>query len=129
MADITRANVSLATLTPARENQLTKIAATDLASGDMVYLTTSETFAKCDGTANDVKAKWFGMITRAAKSGQPVTAYKGVEMNYATGLTPSARYYLSTTAGALADSATTGGDVPCAYAVSATTIMVMHPRK
>lgn len=133
MANLTKATApvpSVATLCPCPPNQLTRNAASDLAAGDMVYLTSSGTFAKTNGTSNDALAQWWGMVGGAAKSGDPITAYNGVEFHYAaSGLTIGARYYVSATAGALADAATTGGDVPCAFATSATTIFVMTPRK
>ena len=131
-ADIAKATSpvpSLATLNPSPSNQLTKEAAADIAAGDMLYLTSAGKFDLTDGTANDAKAKWIGMAARAAKSGQPVTAYFGVEFHYGSGLTPSARYYVSATAGALYDTTTTGGTVPCAFATSATTVFVIPPVK
>lgn len=120
----------LATLSPPPSNQLTLPAASDLAAGDMVYINSSGQFAKTNGTSNDALAQWFGMVATACKSGDPATAYHGVEFYYAaSGLTPGARYYVSATAGALYDTATTGGDVPCAFATSATNVFVMNPRK
>jgi hypothetical protein len=118
---------SLATLAPPNNCQLTKLAFTDVAAGDMVYLKSDETF---DGTALDAKAQWWGMVNRAAKAGSPVTATHSVEFSYAAAtLTPGARYYASTTPGALSDAATTGGDVPCAFATSASMIYIEAPRK
>jgi hypothetical protein len=43
----------------------------------------------------------------------------------AAGLTPGARYYVSATAGALDDAATTGGTVAVAIAIDTTDIMVI----
>ncbi len=133
MANLTKSTSpvpSLAAFQPPPCHQLTLPAATDLAAGDMVYITSAGKFDKCDGTANDAKAQWWGMVGVSAKSGRPATAYHGVEFYYAaSGLTPGARYYVSATAGALSDATTTGGDVPCAFATTATTIFVMSPRK
>ncbi len=129
MADLTKASPSLATMAPDASHQLTLPAAADLAVGDMVYINSSGQFAKLNGTSANAAAQWFGMVNRACKSGEPVTAYNGVAFEYATGLTPGARYYASTNAGLLSDAATTGGDVPCAFAIGTTRIFVMTPRK
>jgi hypothetical protein len=120
---------SLATLTPPPGCQLTKNAFTDLAAGDMVYIKSDDTFALANGTANDALAQWWGMVKRSAKAGSPVTAFHSCEFQYSTGLAIGARYYVSTTPGALADVATLGGDIPCAFATSATNVYVMAPRK
>jgi hypothetical protein len=130
MATVAKSSTpSLMTLTPPPSHQLTRPAFTDMAAGDMVYLKADGTFALTDGTANDAKAQWWGMINRPCKAGQPVTAYNGCEFAYGAGLTVGARYYVSATPGALSDVATTGGDVPSAFATSATSIFVMYPRK
>ena len=133
MANLTKATApvpSLMTLSPCPTNQLSLPAAADLAAGDMVYITSAGKFDKCDGTSNDAKAQWFGMVAVACKSGDVATAFYGVEFSYAaSGLTPGARYYVSATAGALSDATTTGGDVPCAFATSATNVFIMAPRK
>jgi hypothetical protein len=133
MANLTKSTApppSLATLTPPPGCQLTKNAFTDLVVGDMVYIKSDDTFALANGTANDALAQWWGMVKRSAKAGSPVTAFHSVEFEYAaSGLTPGARYYVSGTAGALSDVATVGGDVPCAFATSATNVYVMAPRK
>jgi hypothetical protein len=129
MADLTKASPSLATMAPDASHQLTLPAAADIAVGDMVYINSSGQFAKLNGTSANAAAQWYGMVNRACKSGEPVTAYHGVVFEYATGLTPGARYYASTTAGLLDTATTTGGDVPCAFAVSSTRIHVMSPRK
>lgn len=132
-ANLTKATApvpSLATLSPCPTNQLSLPAASDLAAGDMVYINSSGQFAKTNGTSNDALAQWFGMVATACKSGDIATAFYNVEFSYAaSGLTPGARYYISATAGALYDTATTGGDVPCAFATSATNVFVMAPRK
>lgn len=102
-------------------------AAADLTAGDMVYLTSTGTLAKADGTAATAPALSVGMVPKAYKSGEKAVAYAGVEFKYAaSGLTIGARYYVSATAGSLDDAATTGGTVPVAFAVSATNIFVLH---
>jgi hypothetical protein len=120
---------SLATLTPPPGTQLTKEAAVDIAAGQMVYITSADKFDLTDGAANDAKAVWWGMAHRTAKAGSPVTAGHSCEFRFAAALTPGARYYASATVGALDDTATTGGTVPCAQATSATLVYVRAPQK
>lgn len=129
MADIAKSGTpSLATLAPPPSNQLTKITASDIAAGDMVYIKSDDTFALASGAAATAPALWFGIASRAAKSGTPLTAHNGVIYHYGASLTPGARYYLSAdNAGQLVATATTGGTAPCALAVDATRIYVMTP--
>lgn len=131
MADVSKSGTpSLATLTPPPGNQFTKLTAAKITAGDMVYIKSDDTFALASGAAATAPALWFGMATRTAESGTPLTAVHGVVFNYGASLTPGARYYLSgATAGALADAASTGGDVACAFAVDATRIYVMTPSR
>lgn len=129
MADITRANVSLATLNPPPGCQLTREAAVDITAGDMVYLTSANKFDQADGSAADALALRWGMALRSAKAGSPVAAIHSVEMNYATGMTPGARLYLSANAGALADAGTTGDAGGSAIVTGTTTVYVLAPSK
>jgi hypothetical protein len=130
MATLTKSGTpSLATLTPPAANQIKAIMAADGAAGDMVYINSSGLFALATGAADTAPAKSVGMLAKAAKSGQPGTALFGVQFRYATGLTPGARYYVSATAGALDDAATTGGTVPVALAVDAEIIYVLPPTR
>jgi hypothetical protein len=100
-------------------------AAADLAAGDMVYLTSSGTLAKANGTSANALALSVGMVPVAYKSGEKAVAYSGVEFAYGSGLTIGARYYVSATAGALDDAVTSGGTVPVAFATTATNLYVM----
>ena len=120
---------SLATLTPPAANQIKALAAADLAAGDLVYLNSSGNLALADGTAADAKALAVGMVGKAAKSGQPATAFFGVQFRYGSGLTPGARYYASATPGAIYDVATTGGTVAVAFAVDTECIYVLPPTR
>jgi hypothetical protein len=131
MADVAKSGTpSLATLTPPAANQIKAIMAADGAAGDMVYLDSNGKFALATGAADTAPSRSVGMLTKAAKSGQPGTAYFGVQFNYGSGLTPGARYYVSgATAGALADAASTGGTVPVAIAVDATIVYVLPPTR
>jgi hypothetical protein len=130
VADIAKAiTPSLCTIDPPPPFQRTLEAATDMAAGDIVYIASTGKFTLTDGTALDAKANWWGMINRACKAGQFVTAYHGVEFRYGSGLTIAARYYLSATVGQLADAATTGGNVPTAFATGTDTIFVISPNR
>lgn len=131
MATLTRAGTpSLATtLHDPAPHQIHGRAATDLVAGDLVYLTSTGTLAKADGTAANALALAVGMVVKASKSGEKAVAYHDVEVNYGSGLTISARYYASATAGSLDDAVTTGGTVPVAFATSATLIYVLPPTR
>jgi hypothetical protein len=52
-----------------------------------------------------------------------------VVARYGSGLTPGARYFISATAGAIDDAATTGGTVAIGFAVSATRIKFFTPTR
>lgn len=129
MADLAKSGTpSLATLNPPPSQQKTLPAFTDMAAGDMVYIKSDGTFALTDGTALDAKSDWWGMINRACKAGQPVTAYWGVEFRYGASLTPGAPYYIDTVAGGLDTATTTGGTTRCAFATGTDTIFILPPR-
>jgi hypothetical protein len=129
MAAITRSGTpSLADPLPIASQRITKPAFHAIAAGDMLYIKSDDTLAKADGTAANAAAKAVGMaVVAQPTAGEPVTAVWGVQVRWGAGLTPGARYYLDTTAGNLADAATTGGDVPVAFAVDATRIFVLPP--
>jgi hypothetical protein len=57
-----------------------------------------------------------------------VTLVFDVNINYGSGLTPGAKVYLSATAGAIDDAATTGGTAPIGFCVDATRIHVWQSR-
>lgn len=78
-----------------------------------------------NGTNADEAAKVMGFTPRAVKSGQPVTLFgSGTRFRYGTGLTIGALYYVGATKGRLDSAATVGDAVGCAYAVTATDIIV-----
>lgn len=100
-----------------------KVAAVDIAAGQVCYIKASDAKVYlADGTAATEAARAWGIAARACKAGEPVTLYKDVEFEYAAALTIGAALYVSVTAGALADAATTGGTTIVATAVSATRI-------
>lgn len=132
MAAITKVagSVSLATtLHDPGPHQTHGRAATDLAAGDTVYLTSSGTLAKTNGTSADALAMYVGVVTKAYLSGEKAVAYHDVEVTYGAGLTPGARAFVATTAGLLVDAATTGGTVAVGFVSSATTIYFFAPNR
>jgi hypothetical protein len=78
-----------------------------------------------NGTSANEAAKFDGMTPRAVAIGQPVTLFGvGAKFEYSTGMTPGANLFIATTAGRLADTATTGDAVGVARAITATVIRV-----
>ncbi len=79
-----------------------------------------------NGTAATEPAKFDGFTPRACRAGEPVTLFGiGARFRYGSGMTPGAALFVSTTAGLLADAASTGGTVAVARAISATDIRVI----
>jgi len=125
MADVAKSGTpSLATVLPPASNKLTLIAGEAIAAGDCVYIKSDGLFWLSTGAAATAPAVVDGFALSAAAAGEAVTAAWGVRLEYGSGLTPGAPYYLSATAGALADAASTGGTVVIARAVDATRIEV-----
>ena len=104
-------------------------AAADLAAGDVVYMTSTGMLAKANGTAANALALYVGIMPAAAKQGEKAVAYSGVEFAYGSGLTPGTRVYVSATAGAIDDAATTGGTVPIGIVTTSTNIYFFHPNR
>jgi hypothetical protein len=93
-----------------------------IAAGDVCYIASGGTVMRSNGTSANAAAKADGIALKAAASGEAVSIYRNVEMNYGSGLTPGARYYVGATAGRLDAAVTTGGTAPVAFAVDATRI-------
>lgn len=102
------------------------VAGEAITAGDALYLKAADgKLWKATGAAANAAALVVGFAAQSADAGEAVTALSGCTMYYGTGLTISARYYLSgSTAGGLADAASTGGTVPLAYAKDATRIVI-----
>jgi hypothetical protein len=91
------------------------------ASDGLVYMS--------NGTAVAEAARFMGIVVRAVAAGQPVTIYRqGARIQYGTGLTIGALYYVAATAGRLDTAATTGGLVAVAEAISSTDIQTIVMR-
>lgn len=131
MATITRSgSPSLGTtLHDPGPHQIHGRAATDLAAGDTVYLTSTGTLAKTNGTSANALALYVGVICKTTYSGEKAVAYHDVEIPYGTGLTIGARAYISATAGLVDDAATTGGTVPIGIVVTSTNIYFFPPNR
>lgn len=127
MAVITRASVSLDTSTGQFASQIPDLVAGEaLVIGDAVYVKSDGKLWKSNGTAATAPAGFVGIVARAAAAGDAVTAFGvGTRFRYAAGMTPGAPLFVSGTAGALADAATTGGPNPVARAITATDILII----
>lgn len=129
MASVTKAadasiDVSTAQFAPQISGEL--YAGEALGACDACYIDANGVVKKGNGTANDAAAKVHGFVPRAVASGEPCTLFGiGTRMEYSTGMTPGDEFYLDTTAGGLADAATTGGTDIIAIAVNATEIVVV----
>jgi hypothetical protein len=79
---------------------------------------------RTNGTAATAPALYCGIYLGSSPVavGEAITLHSNVLARYGSGLTPGARYYISATAGAIDDAATTGGTVPIGFAQTATTI-------
>lgn len=116
---------SLATVLPPAANKLTLIAGEAIAAGDACYVKSDGKLWLSTGAAANAAAVVDGFALSAAAAGEAVTVAHGVRLEYGSGLTPGAGYYLSgTTAGGLVDAASTGGTTVIARAVDATRIEV-----
>jgi hypothetical protein len=127
MADIAKSGTpSLATINPGVEHQpgKGKLAGEAIAAGDLCYIKSDDKIWRSNGTSANAAAKCVGIAAKAADSGQPITIFRGVSFNYGSGLTPGAQVYVSATAGALADAATTGGTAPVGFVEDATKIFI-----
>jgi hypothetical protein len=132
MADIAKAGTpSLTTHTPPPNSQLGNqgLAGEAIAAWDACYIKNDGTVWRATGAAATAPARVRGFAAAAASVGEAVTLMSNVNVNYGTGLTPGADYYLSgATAGALADAASTGGTAPIAFAIDTTRIRVLPLR-
>lgn len=124
MATLTKVSPSLATLVPDPSHTITKKCGEAIAVGDLCYVKSDGLIWRSNGTSANAAAKVRGMAAVAADVGKTVSIYHGVQFRYGSGLTPGAEYFLSATAGAIDDAATTGGTGSIAWAVDDTTIYV-----
>ncbi len=131
MADITKVGTpSLCSVLPnASANKISGLEAGEaIAAGDVCYIKSDGKVWKATGAAANAAARVAGWALVAAAAGQGVTLLFEVNIEYGSGLTPGALYYLSANAGLIADAASTGGTSPIAQALSATKIRVWANR-
>jgi hypothetical protein len=99
------------------------IAGEAIGAGDVCYIKAADALVyRATGAAANEAARAWGMAARAANVGEPVTLYTFCEFHYGAGLTLGTPLFVSATAGALADAASTGGTTIVAHPVSATRI-------
>jgi hypothetical protein len=127
MSAVTKAGTpSLSSLLPPANNKISGLLAGEaIAAGDACYIKSDGKVWRSTGAAANAAADVDGFAAAAAASGQPVTLVYDCAINYGSGLTPGAKYYLSgTTAGGLDTATSTGGTVAIARALDATRILV-----
>lgn len=128
MAEITKGSApSLSSPLPPPNNQIAGLTAGEaLGAWDNVYVKSSDNKVyKATGAAVADAAQVLGQVPQAHASGdKDVTIYFGnVTANYGSGLTPGKTLFLSgSTAGGLADAASTGGLLPIAYTIDTTRV-------
>jgi len=121
-------SLSSMNLDPGAQKLPALIAGEALAAGDACYIKASDGLVyRSTGAAANAAAKVRGFAPTAINSGEPVSLIFNVSMNYGSGLTPGADYYLSgSTAGGLDTATSTGGTAPIAFAIDATRIYVFQ---
>src|SRR4051812_12815459 len=127
MADIAKSGTpSLASMLPCPAHQIAEgstVAGEAIAAGDVCYVKAADALVyRCTGAAANEAARAWGIAARAANIGEPVTLHTNVAYHYGAGLTIGTPLFVSATAGALADAASTGGTTKVAHVVSATRI-------
>ncbi len=113
-------------------NQARQVSAGNLFSGEVLnavspcYIKASDGLVyMCNGTASNEAAKFHGFVPKLTNLGEPVTLFgAGSRFKFAAGMTPGTTLFLATTAGNLADVATTGDTKGTAFAISGTDIVV-----
>jgi len=101
-----------------------------IGKGDALCIRTDGKLYRATGAAANASAKVHGFAPTACDSGEVLTPiYNCIISGYAAGMTPGAPLFLSgTTAGGLADAASTGGTGVVAHAINATDIIVYQGR-
>jgi hypothetical protein len=121
MADIAKSGTpSLATSDPCWAHHVLQgstVAGEAIAAGDICYVKAADGLVyRSTGAAANEAARAWGI------AGEPITLHLNVEYHYGAALTIGASLFVSATAGALADAASTGGTTQVARVISATRI-------
>ena len=124
MATVAKAGTpSLSSVLPPQNCQIAGLLAGEaIGAGDVCYIKSDGKAWKSNGTSANAAAVAVGIAPMAASVGDPVTLYRHVNFRYGSGMTPGTRLYVSATAGALDDAATTGGTAPVGFVVDATRV-------
>lgn len=103
------------------------IAGEAIGANDACYIKAADGMVyKATGAANNAAADVAGFAFTACPAGEAITLVCEGNIRYGSGLTISAKLYLSgTVAGGLADAASTGGLAPIAVAIDATRIRIL----
>jgi hypothetical protein len=99
-----------------------------IAAGDACYVKSDGLVWRSTGAAATAPAKVAGYAPMACGVGDAITLFFHVCFRYGAGLTPGATLFLSATAGAIADAATTGGTAPIGFVVDATRVYLYQSR-
>jgi len=129
MADIAKSGTpSLCSVTTQVNSLAGLLAGEAIAAGDACYIKSDGKVWLATGAAATAPAQVYGYATQAASVGEAVTLAYDVRFRYGAGLTPGAKIFLSATAGALSDAATTGGTAPIGVVVDATRVHLWQSR-
>jgi hypothetical protein len=130
MADIAKSGTpSLSSVLPGQDKTISGLLAGEaIAAGDACYIKSDGKVWRSTGAAANAAAKVDGFAAIAAAVNEAVTLVFDVNFYYGAAMTPGARIYLSATAGAIADAATTGGTAPIGFVVDATRVRVWQSR-
>jgi hypothetical protein len=99
-----------------------------LKAGAMCYIKSDGEVYECLGTSGSAASCPMGIAPRQYNENEAVTLFgEGTRLQYASGLTPGARLYLSDSdAGYYEDAATIGDKVGVLFCITATDVMVMR---
>jgi hypothetical protein len=124
IAKVGNPSVTTIGLDPGSQKLPTLLTGEAIAAGDACYIKNDGLIWRSIGTAANAAAKVRGFAPYKANLGESLTLVHACVFNYGASLTPGAAYFLSLTAGAIDDAATTGGTGEIGYAVDATRIFV-----
>lgn len=119
--------VSLASLEVSSANKITGlVAGENIAGGDACYIKGSDgAVYRSTGTSANAAAVVDGFAAENVTTGEAITLFYNVHLKYSdAGLTPGSSYFLSTTAGAIATAASTGGTTVIARAIDSSRVWV-----
>lgn len=130
MAEIAKSGTpSYSSIAPPQSSTIVGLLAGEaIAAGDACRINAADgRVYRASGAAANANARVSGFAAVAAPAaGDPVTLLCDGNINYGSGLTIGALYYLSgTVAGGLADVASVGGTKAIAYAVDATRVRIL----